>query len=206
MKKSACILSIHALCAVVLLVAGGSCMHAKPMDSLMGQQVPALQRIAFSIRNNGRLSEEDIATVAKCIDSGDPVLLSAAAWIVGEYKGKANNLLDKLKALQQGKLDRMPEAFVRIALEKNVAKEKDRKWKPRPSLQNDANPYMRMEYVRELLLVNKNEGMAAARQLLEDKDLMVKFAARGFSNHSMRGTLLDERYEMMFVIITGGNY
>ena len=176
------------------------------MDSLMGQQVPALQRIAFSIRNNGRLSEEDIATVAKCIDSGDPVLLSAAAWIVGEYKGKAGNLLDKLKALQQGTLDKMSEAFVRIALEKNAAKEKGRKWKPRPSLQNDANPYMRMEYVRELLLVNKNEGMAAARQLLEDKDLMVKFAAGGFSNHSMRGTLLDELYEMMFVIITGGNY
>lgn len=191
---------------LLVFVVGMSCMHAKPMDSLMGQQVPALQRIAFSIRNNGRLSEEDIATVAKCIDSGDPVLLSAAAWIVGEYKGKAGNLLDKLKALQQGTLDKMSEAFVRIALEKNAAKEKGRKWKPRPSLQNDANPYMRMEYVRELLLVNKNEGMAAARQLLEDKDLMVKFAAGGFSNHSMRGTLLDELYEMMFVIITGGNY
>lgn len=204
MRKSVFLLSIHALCAVVLLVAGMSCMHAKPMDSLMGQQVPSLQRIVLNIRNNGRLSEEDIATVAKCIDSGDPVLLSAAAWIVGEYKGKAGNLLDKLKALQQDKLDRMAEAFVRIALEKNMAKKEGRPWKPRPGLQNDANPYMRMEYVRELLLVNKDEGMAAARKLLEDKDPMVKFAARGFSDHSMRGTLSDELYEMMFVIIAGG--
>ena len=30
MKKSRCILSIHALCVIVLLVAGMLCMHAKP--------------------------------------------------------------------------------------------------------------------------------------------------------------------------------
>lgn len=190
---------------ILVFVVGMSFMQAKPMDSLMGQQVPALQRIALSIRNNnGRLSDEEIAMIAKCMDTRDPVLLSGAAWIIGEYKGKASNLLDKLKALQQNKLDRMPEAFVRIALDKNVAKEEGRQWKPRPDLQNDANPYMRMEYVRELLLVNKDEGMTAAKKLLEDKDPLVKFAARGFSNNSMRSTLLDERYELMLTVIIGG--
>ena len=209
MKKSACILSIHALCAVVLLVAGMSCLHAKPMDSLMGQQVPALQRIASGIRKNGGLSEEDIATVAKCIDSGDPVLLSAAAWIVGEYKEKDNSLLEKLKALRQGKLDKMPEAFVRIALEKCEARKMERQWKPRPDMLKDANPYLRLEVMRELLLVNQDDGVAATGKLSEDEDPLVEFAARGIclkaalGSPDMHGLLLDERHELLLTIISG---
>ena len=179
------------------------------MSCEAGEQIPALRRIALCIRNGGTLSLEERTIVAKCMDGREPVLLSAAAWIVGEYKEKDNSLLEKLNALRQGKLDKMPEAFVRIALEKCEARKMERQWKPRPDMLKDANPYLRLEVMRELLLVNQDDGVAATGKLSEDEDPLVEFAARGIclkaalGSPDMHGLLLDERHELLLTIISG---
>ena len=166
------------------------------MSCEAGEQIPALRRIALCIRNGGTLSLEERTIVAKCMDGREPVLLSAAAWIVGEYKEK-------------GKLDKMPEAFVRIALEKCEARKMERQWKPRPDMLKDANPYLRLEVMRELLLVNQDDGVAATGKLSEDEDPLVEFAARGIclkaalGSPDMHGLLLDERHELLLTIISG---
>ena len=170
------------------------------MSCEAGEQIPALRRIALCIRNGGTLSLEERTIVAKCMDGREPVLLSAAAWIVGEYKEKDNSLLEKLKALRQGKLDKMPEAVVR---------KMERQWKPRPDMLKDANPYLRLEVMRELLLVNQDDGVAATGKLSEDEDPLVEFAARGIclkaalGSPDMHGLLLDERHELLLTIISG---
>lgn len=193
----------------VMLVWGGlaSCVLAKPMDTQAAKHIPELRRIAICIRNGRLLSQEECIFIAQCIDSRDPVLLSASAWIVGEDKRKDERLSDKLKAVQQDKLDEMSIAFIRIALEKRESRKRGHLWKPSTELQDDANPYLRIETTRELLIRKDDEGMAALKKLQADKSPMVKAAAESFfidaasSTKDSRARMLDERYELLLSII-----
>jgi hypothetical protein len=183
-----------------LIVAGLTvCAHAKPMDARAGENVGELRRIAVSIRNGALLSQTERAFIAQCIDTGDPVLLSASAWIIGEAGGEEEALLSKLKATQAGRLDDMSAAFIRIALEKREARSRGAQWLPSRELREDPNPYLRIEDARELLARNQEEGMAALRQMGTDERPLVRLAAAGLSLDG--AALLDERYRMVLSII-----
>ena len=74
-------------------------------------------------------------------------------------------LSEKLKVVGQGKLDDMSLAFIRIALEKRDAKRQGHQWVPSKELQDDPNPYLRIETTRALLRSRPDEGMAALRKI-----------------------------------------
>ncbi len=191
------------------LIAGGfsMCAYAKPMDAKAAEKIPELRRIAMNIRNGGSLSQKDRIIIAQCIDSNDPVLLSASAWILGEEKGEDEGLSDKLKAVQQGKLDDMSFAFIRIALEKREAKKRGHQGVPSKGLQDDTNPYLRIETTRALLRRRHDEGMAALKKMQADERPLVKAAAENLSTDgpinsaSGRVPMLDERYELLLFAI-----
>lgn len=185
------------------------CAYAKPMDAKTAEKIPELRRIAMNIRNGGSVSQKDRIIIAQCIDSNDPVLLSASAWIVGEEKGENEGLSDKLKAVQQGKLDDMSLAFILIALEKREAKKRGHQWVPSKGLQDDTNPYLRIETTRALLRRRHDEGMTVLRKMQVDKRPLVKAAAENLSvdgtTNSASGhvPMLDERYELLLSVIQG---
>lgn len=194
-----------------VLVAGGLavCAHAKPMDARAAENIPELRQIVMSIRNGSALSPKKRVFIAQCIDSKDPVLLSASAWIIGDEKGEDEALSDKLKSVQQGKLDDMSLAFIRIALEKREARRRDQQWVPSKELQEDSNPYLHIETTRALLKQKGEEGMAALKRMQADKRPLMKAAAERLSMDVATNAagshvpMFDERYELLLSIIQG---
>ncbi|HHX98494.1 MAG: HEAT repeat domain-containing protein [Kiritimatiellia bacterium] len=198
----------HLFYSTLFFVGLAVCAYAKPMDAKAAEKIPELRQIAMNIRGGESLSQEERGVIGQCIDSKDPVLLSISAWIIGEENGGDEGLSEKLKVVGQGKLDDMSLAFIRIALEKRDAKRQGHQWVPSKELQDDPNPYLRIETTRALLRSRPDEGMAALRKIQADEQPLIKAAAANLSavgtstpTTNCRVPMIDERYELLLSVI-----
>lgn len=183
-----------------------SFLHAKPMDSKTAEEIPELREIVINlnVKQNYILSEKDQECLIRAIDSKDPVLLSAAVWIIGETKENLKKFSNKIEILFKDKanLDEMSVAFITIALNKQEALRTGINWQPDKLLLDSSNQYLCIETARALLK-DSNEGKQdIIKKLQMDERPMVRAAAKCFSMDSRSNTpMLDERYELLLSII-----
>jgi hypothetical protein len=196
-----------AICATFLFGWFVTISEAKPMDTRSAENIPELRRIVGDVRKSGSLSQKDRDFLIQCIDSRDPVLLSASAWLAGEERGQDELFIDKLNAIQQAKLDDMTIAFVRIALEKLEAKARGQRWLPSKELRNSANPYLLIETTRALLRENGVDKQAALKKMQSDEIPFIKAVSEHLSinvatnSNVARIFLFDERYKLLLSIL-----
>ncbi|NLL82776.1 MAG: hypothetical protein GX230_00870 [Lentisphaerae bacterium] len=181
--------------------------NAKPMDTRAAENIPELRRIVENVRKGGSLSQKDRNFLIQCLDSRDPVLLSASAWIVGEERRPDELLIGKLNAIQKTKLDDMTIAFVRIAFEKVEAKAHGQRWLPSKESRNSTNLYLMIEATRALLQENGMGDQTALKKKRLDEMLFINAVSEHLSSNGVTNSnvtqiiLFDERYKLLLSIL-----
>lgn len=183
-------------------------LQAKPMDAQAAQKLLELRTVLDRVTENASLSDADRRVLHENLDSGDPVLVSLAAYVVGKSKGDESDLCAEAEVVLE-KTQGMPDAFLRLMLAKK--RTEDRKTSERIAaiepLLRDANPYLRVEAARELAKSDARKGEDALRALLsEDSPILKGGAFRqlrriGKAADAVPVPMPDERYELLLSII-----
>ena len=182
--------------------------YAIPMDVEASKQIPQLAVVFANVRENGRLSEQDLAVVETSLATGDPVLVSLAARIVMESKDDETNLCAKASNVLND-AEAMPQAFIRLLLakkraEKNSAAEKVAVLE---AFLDDPNPFLQVEAAKELLKNDAQKGEVALRKLLASGSQISKGMAfdqlhkLGKAADATPVPMPDERYELLMSIV-----
>ncbi|MCI5150565.1 MAG: hypothetical protein D3916_14470 [Candidatus Electrothrix sp. MAN1_4] len=188
--------------SVVMLGAG--LVLAKPMDIRSAEKLSDFRQIAQKVQKGTILSKNDHDFLAVSLSTNDPVLVSLAAWVIGEI-GDSETLVTVLKSKNLAKTDDMTKAFISIALDKEKAKSQKEKWIPDEKQVKSTNRYVRIECVREMLLRDKEKGKSVLKCLKKEDDPFVKSAAerilKSTKKEKSQTPLINERYELVLSII-----
>lgn len=186
--------------------------QAKPMDAEAAKRIPELKNALLAVRDRGQLSDQDRLVIEANLGSGDPVLVSLAAYVVAESKGDETNLCARAEAVLK-KTEAMPQAFIRLMLAKKKIQGKsasERITAIEPLLK-ESNPYLRAEAAKELSKNDTRKGEDALRTLLSDDSPIVKGEAFrqlhkiGKATNAVPVPMPDERYELLLSIIEKAN-
>jgi HEAT repeat protein len=184
-------------------------VHAKPMDAEAAKMIPALQRVLAVVQGGGELSDEDDRMLLACLEGGDPVLVSLAAYISGETKKERVAFRPRLEAALGRTTADMPKAFLQLAVQ-NAKMDNGSDAQAHDTLNalvKDPNPYLRIQAAKEVLKRNGRDGKVALRSLLADESPV----ARGEAARQLKKLgepeaaipMVDERYELVLSVIEG---
>lgn len=183
-------------------------VHAEPMDVEAAKKIPELKHVLISVRQQGRLTDQDRLIVERNLASGDPVLVSLAACVVAESKEAETDLCVKAEGVLK-EASAMPQAYIRLMLTKKKAEGKSSAQLTAAiePLLKDPNPYLRVEAAKEVLKTNARNGEEALETMLSDDSVIAKGEAfrqlhkRGKAGSSVPTPMPDERYELLLSII-----
>lgn len=194
--------------SALILGALAVCAYAKPMDAEAAKKIPELSHVLSSVRQQERLNDQDRVVVERNLASGDPVLVSLAAFVVAESKEAETDLCAKAKDALD-KASAMPQAYIRLMLTKKKAQNTSRAQLTAAlePLLKDPNPYLRVEAAKEILKADSFKGERVLETMLSDDSVIVKGEAfrelhkRGKTGGSAPAPMTDERYELLLSIV-----
>ena len=201
----------------VFLAVGSLCvafslqLQAKPMDAQAAQKLPEVRAILDRVTETGSLSDTDRRVLHASLDSGDPVLVSLAAYVVGKSKGGESTLCAKAEDVLT-RAQGMPEAFIRVTLakKKTDGKKTSERVAVIEPLLKDVNPYLQVEAAKELAQNDARKGEDALRVLLSVDSPIAKGGAFrqlhkiGKAANAAPVPIPDERYELLLSVIENG--
>ncbi|MDD2708928.1 MAG: hypothetical protein PHV34_13160 [Verrucomicrobiae bacterium] len=184
--------------------------NALPMDAEAGKKLPEIKSAIENIRKNGSISDKDQQVVAQDLASGDGVLISLAAYAIGQSKKKETSLCAKAEEILKTNTDAMAEAFVRLTLLKKSAEGKtvSERIALLEALLKTANPFLRVEAAKEIFRIHPQKGEGALKKIaLEDANAIAKSEAFNQLDKIGKRDAIEptfqpsERYQLLLSII-----
>ena len=141
---------------------------AIPMDTEAAKQLPRVEALAVKTQRGQMLSGAERAELIAFLKRRDPVLTSAAAWILARDVAKRDENLKALTEIEP-KTYTMMAAFVKTAIARlSQTDEKERLARMREFVGNK-NPYLQVEAASEIAQSDPNAGREIFRRLAQDK-------------------------------------
>jgi hypothetical protein len=195
--------------SLCLILCGIQMSLGKPPDAEAAKLFPTFRTIISKLQTNTVVEVSEIDFIKKAIATKDPVLVSLAAWCVLLIEPQDRQLDESLQRMEV-QVEEMPRAFIKIAQahqglrRESLSKRKDQ-WK---SLTRDANPYVRLEAVKQLIKVDASSGRTELDKLLADKSALVARHASSILKrldpaveHDRPIPFSDERYEVVLSLV-----
>jgi hypothetical protein len=174
------------LCVAVALMILGFPMgaHALPMDGRAGKKLPDLKNVIATVTSTtATLSDQQRQVIVDDLADGDPVLVSLAAYAIGQSNDKEEDMCRKAEAIAENLNPRsMAHAFIRLALARKGPdwENPQRRIGLLKGFLATSNLYLRLEAAKELFRSDSLEGREALRTLALDKDLGIKREAERY--------------------------
>jgi len=185
----------------------GVTCHAVPMDSAAAKRLPELRQIVGKARAHAPLAASEIEILRGHLRQGDPVLVSLAAWALGQAQRDEESQMQLLREAGQDQVA-MPAAFIDIALIRLARISNAEKVVKLKKLAQGENSYARVEAAKALVQLDP----VSARELLEPLTQDREFVFRGEAAAALKkmaptrtveagSSAEDEQYELLLSII-----
>jgi hypothetical protein len=184
--------------------------EGKPMDTKAAEKISQIRPVLARVREKGKMVDDDRKLLSGIIDSGDPVLISLAAYIVGESEGEDTVLCEKLAAFleKENAVAELPQAFIQLAL-----RERELRGKPQrvrieglKELVKQQNPYLKIEAAKRILSLDRSQGRSVLTDIKSTGDVRLKREVDRLllkTKESKQSTtpLSDEQYALVLSVI-----
>jgi hypothetical protein len=126
-----------------------------------------MEKVLQSVHKAGSLSDGDRHVVMQGLASGDALLMSLAAYAIGQSKDPEMLLCEKSEEVLKRTPDAMAKAFLRLMLIRKASegKSKPEKVTAITALLRDSNSFLRVEAAKELLRLDPEKGESALRAI-----------------------------------------
>lgn len=198
---------LSALSIIMAITSAGFEIHAEPMDMKAAEMLAPIKGVVRNVKAHVPVPNQGVALLRTCLQSGDPVLISIAAWCVMQMGSQGDELQPDLANLAP-KTGDMTYAFVTLAKGSRLARNQtlEERQAHLRALANSDNPILTVEAAKALVRIDHAAGRTLLRTLAQQSrgETAVE-ASRALgrleSSRTPQLPYSDEKYETVLSIV-----